>query len=202
MNILGINAYHGDASAALLSDGELIAAAEQERFNRIKHCAGFPALAIAFCLNYVDPESIEHVAISRDPWANLVHKAVFLARRSAPWGLIRTRLENGLGISTVRHNLSSLKLASSAKLHHVEHHRAHLASAFLASPFEESAVVSVDGSGDFTCAMWAVGRGNRLKVLGSVRYPNSLGLFYTCFTQYLGFHKFGDEYKMMGLSAY
>jgi carbamoyltransferase len=91
---------------------------------------------------------------------------------------------------------------SSAKLHHVEHHRAHLASAFFASPFEEAAVVSIDGSGDFVSAMWATGRGNRLKVLGSILYPHSLGNFYTCFTQYLGFHKYGDEYKMMGLSAY
>jgi carbamoyltransferase len=202
MSILGINAFHGDASAALFQNGQLVAAVEQERFNRIKHCAGFPDLAIASCLRNMDPASVAHVAISRDPWANLLHKALFVARSPARWGMVATRLRNSLRISRAGCDLASFGLPASAKLHHVEHHRAHLASAFFASPFEEAAVVSIDGSGDFTCAMWAVGRGNRLKVLGSVLYPHSLGFFYTCFTQYLGFHKYGDEYKMMGLSAY
>ena len=89
-----------------------------------------------------------------------------------------------------------------AKFHFVEHHRAHLASAFFVSPFEEAAVVSVDGFGDFSSIMWGTGKGSQIKILGSVQFPHSLGLFYTAFTQFLGFPKYGDEYKMMGMSAY
>ena len=87
-------------------------------------------------------------------------------------------------------------------MHFVEHHRAHLASAFFASPFEEAAVISIDGFGDFSSVMWGVGKGNQIDVRGSVSFPHSLGIFYTAFTQFLGFPKYGDEYKMMGLSAY
>src|SRR5205823_6618899 len=89
-----------------------------------------------------------------------------------------------------------------AHVHNVEHHRAHLASAFFASPFEEAAVVSIDGFGDFSSVMWGIGRGHQIRVLGSVQFPHSLGLFYTALTQFLGFPNYGDEYKMMGLSAY
>ena len=96
-------------------------------------------------------------------------------------------------------SLSELKRA---RIHKVEHHRAHLASAFFASPFEEAAVVSVDGFGDYSSIQWGIGRGNRINVLGSVLFPHSLGILYTAFTQFLGFPKYGDEYKMMGLAAY
>ena len=201
MNILGINAYHGDAAAALFHDGELAAAVEQERFNRIKHCAGFPDLAIASCLRGLDPASISHVAISRDPWANLFHKALFVTRHPTRLRMLGTRLRNSWHVASTEGDLRRLGF-STATVHRVEHHRAHLASAFFASPFDEAAVLSIDGSGDFNSAMWAFGRGNRMEVLRSVRYPHSLGNFYTCFTQYLGFRNYGDEYKMMGLAAY
>jgi carbamoyltransferase len=204
MNILGLNAFHGDASAALVSDGHLVAAAEEERFNRIKHWAGFPAEAARYCLVGIDPASLEHVAISRNPRANLWRKLARVAMRPGDWGRLASRAKNTAKVAGLAGNLSGSGIAHAdqVRIHYVEHHRAHLASAFFASPFEEAAVVSIDGFGDYSSLMWGVGRGNRIDIRGNVRFPHSLGLFYTAFTQFLGFPKFGDEYKMMGLAAY
>jgi carbamoyltransferase len=204
MNILGLNAFHGDASAALLSGGQLVAAVEEERFNRIKHWAGFPALAARNCLLAIDPRELGHVAISRDPRAHLWRKISRLVVRPGDWGRLASRARNSMKVARLAADLNSSGIArpDQVRIHHIEHHRAHLASAFFASPFEESAVLSVDGFGDFSSAMWGVGRGNQFDVRGAVRFPHSLGLFYSAFTQFLGFPKYGDEYKMMGLSAY
>jgi carbamoyltransferase len=204
MNILGMNAFHGDASAALLCDGQLTAAVEEERFNRRKHWAGFPAQAAGFCLAGIDPASLGHVAISRDPRAHLWRKLARVAVRPGDWGRLASRVRNTAKVAGLAAHLNSSGIAHAdqVRIHHVEHHRAHLASAFFASPFEEAAIVSIDGFGDYSSLMWGVGRGNRFEVRGAVRFPHSLGLFYTAFTQFLGFPKFGDEYKMMGLSAY
>ena len=204
MKILGLNAFHGDASAALLSDGRLVSAIEEERLNRIKHWAGFPNLAAAACLNGFDRNDVEHVAISRDPFAHISRKVLYAAARPASWQRSMSRVANIVQVARLNSDrpgtvLSELKRA---RLHKVEHHRAHLASAFFASPFEEAAVVSVDGFGDYTSVQWGIGRGNRIDVLGSVLFPHSLGILYTAFTQFLGFPKYGDEYKMMGLAAY
>ncbi|HEX3743289.1 MAG TPA: carbamoyltransferase C-terminal domain-containing protein [Bryobacteraceae bacterium] len=204
MNILGMNAFHGDASAALLCYGQLTAAVEEERFNRRKHWAGFPAQAAGFCLAGIDPASLGHVAISRDPRAHLWRKLARVAVRPGDWGRLASRVRNTAKVAGLAAHLNSSGIAHAdqVRIHHVEHHRAHLASAFFASPFEEAAIVSIDGFGDYSSLMWGVGRGNRFEVRGAVRFPHSLGLFYTAFTQFLGFPKFGDEYKMMGLSAY
>jgi carbamoyltransferase len=204
MNILGLNAFHGDASAALLSGGQLTAAVEEERFNRIKHWAGFPALAAKSCLRETDPASLAHVAISRDPKAHLWRKLARVAIRPGDWTRLASRAQNSIQVANLASSLATSGVArpDQVRIHHVEHHHAHLASAFFASPFEESAIVSIDGFGDFSSLMWGVGRGNRFQVHGAVRFPHSLGLFYTAFTQLLGFPKYGDEYKMMGLSAY
>jgi carbamoyltransferase len=204
VKILGLNAFHGDASAALLSDGRLVSAIEEERLNRIKHWAGFPNLAAAACLNGFDRNDVEHVAISRDPFAHISRKVLYAAARPASWQRSMSRVANIVQVARLNSDrpgtvLSELKRA---RLHKVEHHRAHLASAFFASPFEEAAVVSVDGFGDYTSVQWGIGRGNRIDVLGSVLFPHSLGILYTAFTQFLGFPKYGDEYKMMGLAAY
>jgi carbamoyltransferase len=204
VNILGLNAFHGDASAALLSQGHLVAAIEEERLNRIKHWAGFPNLAAAACLNGTDRDAIAHVAISRNPYAHLGRKVLWAARRPASWQRSAARVANLVEVARLSPErpgtiLSELKRA---QVHRVEHHRAHLASAFFVSPFEEAAVVSVDGFGDYSSVQWGVGRGNRINVLGSVLFPHSLGILYTAFTQFLGFPKYGDEYKMMGLAAY
>jgi carbamoyltransferase len=191
MSILGLNAFHGDASAVFLRKGQITAGVEEERFNRVKHWAGYPELAARACVN---GDSVDHVAISRDPNAHLWRKMARVAVRPAYWPRAIGRLKNAASVARVSQN--------GAKVHHVEHHRAHLASAFFCSPFEEAAVISIDGFGDFSSVMWGVGRGNKIDVLGSVQFPHSLGLYYTAFTQFLGFPKYGDEYKLMGLSAY
>jgi carbamoyltransferase len=204
MPILGVNAYHGDSSAALLTDGVLQAAVEEERFNRIKHWAGFPSLAIDECLRHTDPEGIEHIAISRNPGAHLARKVARALRHPGSWGRVAGRARNILRVRDLRSDFlaAGVTAAQRARLHFVEHHRAHLASAFFASPFSEAAVVSVDGFGDFSSVMWGTGRGASMDIKGSVCFPHSLGLFYTAFTQFLGFPKYGDEYKLMGLAAY
>jgi carbamoyltransferase len=209
MIVLGINAYHGDASAALLRDGEIVAAAEEERFNRMKHCAGLPVQAVAYCLAEagVDIRGVDHIAISRDPSANLADKILFsLTRVHKLAKLIQDRLAN---VSRVRDVVGELARALGverssirAPLHHVEHHLCHVASAFFPSPFEEAALLSVDGFGDFTSTMVARGRGKEIEVLERIEFPHSLGIFYTMVTQYLGFPKYGDEGKVMGLAPY
>jgi carbamoyltransferase len=206
--ILGLNAYHGDAAAALLIDGELVAAAEEERFNRVKHCAGFPELAAAWCLADAGLEAgdLDHVAVSRDPRANLGRKLLRTIRHGASARYLKARLENAAKVRDVRAALATAldvaPEAIGAQIHNVEHHQAHVASAFFVSPFEEAAVLSVDGFGDFASTMLAVGRGNGFEVLDRVLFPHSLGIFYTALTQWLGFPKYGDEGKVMGLAPY
>ena len=205
-SILGLNAYHGDAAAALVVDGELVAAAEEERFNRVKHCAGFPALAARWCLEDAGlrPEQLDHVAVSRDPRANLGRKLMRTIRHGASARYLKARLENAARIrdvdSALREALGVDELP--AAVHNVEHHQAHVASAFFVSPFDDAAILSIDGFGDFASTMLAEGHGNRFEVLDRVIYPHSLGIFYTALTQWLGFPKYGDEGKVMGLAPY
>jgi carbamoyltransferase len=211
MYILGINAYHGDAAAAIIRDGKLIAAAEEERFNRFKHSAGFPAQAIRYCLAAagIGPEELDHVGISRDPSAHLHKKILFAATRVASEGIfnqIKDRLGNAAKVRDLRDELARVfdvsKKRLRARVHNVEHHRAHLASCFFVSPFERAALLSIDGFGDFISTMWAVGEGNSIDVLGQVEYPHSTGIVYTATTQFLGFPHYGDEGKVMGLAPY
>lgn len=209
MTILGINAYHADSSAAIFKDGKLIAATEEERFRRIKHWAGFPSLAIAFCLKEagVTLEEVHAITIGRDPRAKLSKKIWFLLRDPfAGYKTVKTRFQNKKEISSLEKEFSThfgidvSKVKS--KIKHIEHHRSHMASAFFPSPFEESAILSIDGSGDFTTTMIGTGKGSHIEVLDSVDFPVSCGLFYTAFTQFLGFPHYGDEYKVMGLAPY
>lgn len=214
MKILGLNAYHADASAALFVDGQLAYAIEEERLNRKKHCAGFPALAARRCLELagVRPEELDHVAVSRDPRVHLGHKALHVAERALRGGgrtLLRQvgeRLQNHQRVQRLSEVLAAALGVTPGQLraryHQVEHHRAHLASAFFASDFADAAVLSLDGFGDFVSTMWGRGHDRRLDVLGEVRFPHSLGIVYTAVTQWLGFPKYGDEGKVMGLSAY
>ncbi len=260
MYILGINAYHGDAAAAIVKDGELIAAVEEERFNRIKHCAGFPAESVRYCLKVagIKAEDIDHIGISRDPAAHLHKKVLFAARRAArgisdfgfrisdlqandlapQWGSIAQdrsapallvgsdtqiskseirnpkfsfrqvtdRLGNAAKVRDLRNDLAQALGVSSKRLraqfHNVEHHRAHLASSFYVSSFERAALLSIDGFGDFISTMWARGETNSIEVLGQVEYPHSTGIVYTATTQFLGFPRYGDEGKVMGLAPY
>jgi len=206
-SILGLNAYHGDAAAALVVDGELVNAVEEERLNRVKHSAGFPGLAARWCLEDagLEPQQVDHVAVSRDPKANLVPK-LLRAARTPSLAFLRSRLANAARVGSVKEELASALGVRdrdlTARVHHVEHHRTHCASAFLVSPFEEAAVLSVDGFGDFASTMLARGRGSRVDVLDRVLFPHSLGIFYTAVTQWLGFPSYGDEGKVMGLAPY
>lgn len=207
MYVLGINAYHGDVSAVLLRDGELIAALEEERFRRIKHWAGFPSMAIERCLEIGDitGKDIAHVAISRDPKAHLLRKALFTLTKRPNVSIIRDRLRNAGQLRDVPSPLAKslgMRTEELPRLHYVEHHPSHLASAFFVSPFEDAAICAIDGFGDFVSTSMAAGRGNHLDVLERVYFPHSLGILYTAITQYLGFMGYGDEFKIMGLAPY
>lgn len=205
MNILGINAYHGNASAAIVCDGRLIAAVEEERFNRVKYAAGFPAQAIRYCLREAGLElkDIDHVAVPRNPYARLGTKLLYAIRMPS---FARERMKVLAKFTGIPEALAQAFGADpksiAAKFHRVEHHQAHLASSFFVSPFERAALLSADGLGDFASTMWGSGEGNRMNIEGAIAFPHSLGLFYSAVTQYLGFLKFGDEYKVMGLAAY
>ncbi|MGB7283705.1 MAG: carbamoyltransferase [Candidatus Acidiferrum sp.] len=205
MNILGINAYHGNASAAIVCEGRLVAAVEEERLNRVKYAAGFPAQAIRYCLREAGLElkDIDHVAVPRNPYARLGTK-LFYAMRMPSFARERMKvLAKFTGIpEALAQAFDTDPARIAAKFHRVEHHQAHLASAFFVSPFERAALLSADGLGDFASTMWGSGNGSRMKIDGAVAFPHSLGLFYSAVTQYLGFLKFGDEYKVMGLAAY
>src|SRR5256714_4599257 len=228
MIILGINAYHGDAAAAIIRDGQLVAAAEEERFNRRKHCAGFPTEAIRYCLKAagVEISDVDHIGISRDPSAHLHKKILYAATRAAKnltsfdrakapgvgaksrglFDAVAERLANTAKVRDLRDDLARqlgvARAALRAEFHNVEHHRAHLASAFFVSPFEHAALLSIDGFGDFISTMWAEGQDNSIEVLGQVEYPHSTGIVYTATTQFLGFPHYGDEGKVMGLAPY
>ena len=205
MNILGINAYHGNASAAVVCDGRLVAAVEEERFNRVKYAAGFPAAAIRYCLREagLKLKEIDHVAVPRDPYARLSTKLFYALRMPS---FARGRAKVLAKFTGVREALAAAFESDpkniAAQFHRIEHHQAHLASAFFVSPFERAALLSADGLGDFASTMWGSGNGSSMNIAGAIAFPHSLGLYYTAVTQYLGFLKFGDEYKVMGLAAY
>lgn len=205
-SILGINAFHADAAAALVRDGRIVAAAEEERFRRIKHWAGFPSQAIAWCLADagITLADVDHIAINSQPSAHRGRKLAYtLLQRPDPRFLLQK-----WRIKRERAGLAQQLAAAfpdqplRARLHFIEHHSSHLASAFYASPFGEAAVVSVDGFGDFASAAWGHGSGTSLSLDGQVFFPHSLGAFYTAITQFLGFPNYGDEYKVMGLAPY
>jgi carbamoyltransferase len=208
MNILGINAYHGDVSAVLVQDGRLVAAVEEERFRRIKHVGGFPHSAIGACLEMagIAGRDVEHVGVSRNPRAHLWRKGVFALQHRMKTALVRNRADNYRQVAGVPDRLAAaLGLADGdprPQVHWVEHHPAHLASTFFVSPFDEAAACAIDGFGDFVSTSWAVGRGPSLDVIHRTFFPHSLGLLYLAITQYLGFMKFGDEFKVMGLAPY
>ncbi|HEY1330103.1 MAG TPA: carbamoyltransferase C-terminal domain-containing protein [Actinomycetota bacterium] len=208
MIVLGINAYHGDASAAIVVDGELVAAVEEERFTRVKHDTSFPTKAVEYCLHAANAtlSDVEHIALSRNPRANLGRRARFAVGSRAGRSMAADRgaslLKTLRAKESLAQGLGVPADAITARAHFVEHHLAHIASSFFVSPFEDAAVLSLDGFGDMVSAMWGVGRGSKLSIMGEVGFPHSLGVFYTAFTQYLGFPNYGDEYKVMGLASY
>ncbi|MGD9614948.1 MAG: carbamoyltransferase [Alphaproteobacteria bacterium] len=206
MIILGLNAFHADSAACLVRDGKLVAAAEEERFRRIKHWAGFPSHAIEYCLREgrLRLGDIDHVAVNQNSSAQLSRKFAYLLTARPNLGLVLERLRNRRARERLPDRLAALfpddRLR--AKLHHIEHHAAHLSSAFHVSPFAEAVVVSLDGFGDFASAAWGVGSGVEVRLDGRILFPHSLGIFYEALTRYLGFPHYGDEYKVMGLAPY
>lgn len=208
MLILGLNAYHGDSSACIVVDGKLIAAAEEERFTRVKHWAGLPLQSIRFCLDAagVSIDTVDHIAINRNPKANFLRKSLYAFAKRPSLRLVTDRLKNAGRIRDIKAEIASAlgtsPAAIGAQVHNIEHHVAHLGSSYFVSPFREAACVSVDGFGDFVGSMWGVANDTRIDVKHRVFFPHSLGLYYLAFTQYLGFMNYGDEYKVMGLAPY
>lgn len=204
MYTLGINAYHADSSAALLKNGEVIYATEEERFERIKHWAGLPLKSIEFCLKSegINIQDVSAICIGRDPKAKTKNKIAYMMKRpKSAIGMFTQRFKNRGDLGNIEDEIKSY-FGHCPQIINVEHHRAHLASAFFSSPFEESALISIDGSGDFSTVMIGKGKGNKIEVIESQDFPVSVGLIYSAFTQFLGFPYYGDEYKVMGLSPY
>lgn len=206
MNVVGLNAFHGDSSACIFVDGVLQAAAEEERFRRIKHWAGFPGQALAFCLQAANLKlsDVDVIAINTDPKAARFKKLAYAASGHASMRLLKEKLlVRKKRMSLQQHlELAFPGQAYSGRFEYVEHHLAHLASAFLISPFAKASVVSVDGFGDFASAAWGIGHGSKLVLERRIHFPHSLGIFYQALTQFLGFPHYGDEYKVMGLAPY
>lgn len=204
--ILGINAYHGDSAAAIVRDGKLVAAVEEERFRRIKHWAGLPTEAMKYCLSAagITFGDLEHVAINLNPRVNHGRRLLHVVRHLPSPKLVLARLKKLGKTRSVGEAIAASFPGESmkAQVHHVEHHLAHLASSYLCSPFEEAVNLSVDGMGDFASAAWGPGRGQAVHVEDRVYFPHSLGIFYSAMTQWLGFPHYGDEYKVMGLAPY
>ena len=202
--ILGLSVYHADASAAAVVDGRFVAGVEEERFRRIKHWAGFPAQAIGYCLEEmgVGIGILGGIAVARQPRAHLARKALLALSHPRSLGRALGRTRNLRQVASLEERLAATFKGPVPRLHAVEHHLAHVASAFFCSPYDEAMCLSVDGFGDFVSTLLAVGRGNAIEPLERVHFPHSLGLFYTAITQFLGFPGFGDEYKVMGLAAY
>lgn len=208
MYILGLNAYHGDSSASIHKDGVLIAATEEERIKRVKHWAGLPIEAIKFCLKEanISLADIDYITVSRDPKAKFREKIIRTIKSGISFKAIKDRGANSIKITGIKKDIADQLgidiSAIKAELKFIEHHRSHMASSFHVSPFHDAAILSIDGMGDFTSTMRGVGQGNDIEIIDSVSYPHSIGIFYTSFTQYLGFPHYGDEYKVMGLSPY
>jgi len=206
MNILGINAFHGDSSAAIVVNGKLTAAVEEERFRRIKHWAGFPSEAIKYCLefNNLTLLDIDCVAINQDSKANLWKKTAYTFAKRPDLGFIIDKIKNRREREGVDSQLEACFPGQqfSGKVVPVEHHIAHLSSTFHVSPFDEAVLVSIDGFGDFASGAWGIGKGTEITVDKRIYFPHSMGSFYQALTQYLGFNNYGDEYKVMGLAPY
>ncbi len=206
MYVLGLNSYHGDSAACLVKDGALIAAAEEERFRRKKHWAGFPADAIRYCLREagITLDDLDCIAVNNNPYAALPQKLKYTLQGRAGTSLILEKLRTRGRRQGIRRRLKQAlpRQKFRGRLQRIEHHLAHLGSSYLVSPFDQAVAVSVDGFGDFSSTSWGLGARGRLGIDGRIRFPHSLGVFYNAMTQYLGFPRYGDEYKVMGLAPY
>ncbi len=212
MRLLGISAFYHDSAAALVDDGRIVAAAQEERFTRKKHDAGFPAHAIRYCLDAakVDLDGIDHVVFFEKPFIKF-ERLVETYLANAPHGFQSFRMAIPLWIKEKLLQKQNLEKALKAygssrrldgKLLFAEHHQSHAASAFFPSPFEEAVVLTMDGVGEWATTSVALGRGNTLKPVREIHWPHSIGLLYSAFTYYTGFKVNSGEYKVMGLAPY
>src|SRR6516162_4614971 len=206
MNILGVSCYYHDAAAALLRDGQLIAAAEEERFSRVKHDSGFPRNAISFCLEAgkIHGSDLDYVVFFEKPFRKLDRiLATVLQTYPKSWKVFRESmitwvLDKLWVASTIEAELGIRK----DNVLFSEHHLSHAASAFLCSPFDEAAILTVDGVGEWITATTGVGQGNNIKLSQQIDFPHSIGLLYSAFTAFLGFEVNEGEYKVMGMAPY
>src|ERR1700751_2527189 len=206
MHILGISCYYHDAAAAILRDGQLIAAAEEERFSRVKHDFGFPKHAIEFCLREakIGAKDLDYVVFYERPFKKLDRLLIStLQTYPQSWKVFRESMIGWmLDKLWIAGTLQSELGISRDRVLFSEHHLSHAASAFLCSPFEESAILTVDGVGEWVTASWGVGRGNDIRLTKHMEFPHSLGLLYSAFTAFLGFEVNEGEYKVMGMAPY
>ena len=211
MLVLGLSAFYHDSAAALVEDGRIVAAAQEERFTRIKHDPAFPERAIRACLEGVgSPSAIDRIVFFEKPFLKFERLLeTYLAFAPRGFGSFRKAMPLWIGEKLFQRDLllKALEavdpsLADRKKLLFSEHHVSHAASAFYPSPFEEAAVLTMDGVGEWATTSLAVGRGNALEMLREIRFPHSLGLLYSAFTYYTGFKVNSGEYKVMGLAPY
>src|ERR1700751_34423 len=206
MHILGISCYYHDAAAAILRDGQLVAAAEEERFSRVKHDFGFPKHAIEFCLREakINAKDLDYVVFYERPFKKLDRLLIsVLQTYPKSWKVFRESMIGWmLDKLWIAGTLQSELGISRDRVLFSEHHLSHAASAFLCSPFEESAILTVDGVGEWVTASWGVGRGNDIRLTKHMEFPHSLGLLYSAFTAFLGFEVNEGEYKVMGMAPY
>ena len=217
MHILGVTSFIHASSAALLIDGEIVAAADEERFTRVKHTGVFPANAIRFCLQQggIELDQLDHLAFYWHPWravgprllqlvSNLPHSLAFFRRQETDAQAVRGDVGAWLGMVKVGGTLRRALGVPAARFrrHYIEHHLAHAASCYYPSPWDDALILSLDGTGEWTTTLLARGRGQRIEKIQEVVYPHSLGVFYGAATQFLGYRVYSDEWKVMGLAAY
>ena len=201
--ILGINTYHADSSACIIVDGKLIAAIEEERINRKKHFSGYPIESIRECLRIANKQDTEitDIAFNTKPLSNLFAKGVFFLKNfSYDKNSFSERFKKKINVKKLL--FENFTLNTNIKFHYIEHHLAHIASAFYPSGFKDAVGLSIDGSGDFVTLAISECKNNKITLTEKTNFPNSLGIFYHAMTQFLGFKNYGDEYKVMGLAAY
>ena len=206
MHILGLSCFYHDAAAALLSEGQLIAAAEEERFSRKKHDFDFPANAIRFCLQQggISAQDLDYVVFYEKPFDKF-ERILMTSLQTYPrsWKVFRESMITWLMDKLwVRHHIEQELGIAREKILFTQHHLAHAASAFLASPFEEAAILTVDGVGEWATATYGTGKGTEIRLDKEIRFPHSLGLLYSAFTAFLGFEVNEGEYKVMGMAPY
>lgn len=202
--ILGLNSYHPDSSACLFKDGKLLCAIEEERYSRIKHHSGFPYQSIKKCLEYskISIDQITKVTVNKRPLSNIYYKALYFSKNSSKKNVSRMKkavdFNQRLNADFIKYFNKDIK----SKILNVDHHICHLLISYFSSNYKNSNLLSIDGFGDFASIYYGIFKNNKLSIKKKTIFPNSLGIFYQAITQLLGFKDYGDEYKVMGMSAY